>query len=105
VLYAELVWGGSYSYGGATGSNVSAFLNNAVSFTTPAGTSSVAPNAATARQLGVAGAGNTCATTPCYYARSQDVTALVQAGGSGTYVVGGVPATQSTAENNANNAG
>ena len=30
---------------------------------------------------------------------------FLRAGGSGTYVVGGVPATESTTENNANNAG
>ena len=49
VLYAELIWSGSYSYGGE---NVSAFLNNSVSFNTPIGTNSVTPDAASARYRG-----------------------------------------------------
>lgn len=102
VLYAELIWSGSYSYGGET---VAASLNNAVTLTTPAGTASVAPGAATAQTLGTAGAGGTCTTGPCYYVRSADVTALVQAGGAGTYTAGGVPGTQSNTENSANAAG
>src|SRR6185295_6885686 len=50
VLYAELVWAGSYSYGGE---DVSAFRDSAVTFTTPAGTSSVSPDPATAKNRGV----------------------------------------------------
>jgi large repetitive protein len=38
VLYAELIWSGSYSYGNE---NVSAFLNNAVTFTTPLGSNAI----------------------------------------------------------------
>ncbi|MDQ3815155.1 MAG: DUF11 domain-containing protein, partial [Armatimonadota bacterium] len=93
VLYAELIWGGSYNFGGQ---DVSAFLNNAVSFTTPFGTSSVTPDAAT-RQI--------TAAPDNYYVRSANVTALVQAAGAGTYSVGGVPATVAPLENNANAAG
>ena len=52
VIYAELIWGGSWAYGGE---NVSAFLNGAVNLTTPAGTSSVAPDPATAKTGGTAG--------------------------------------------------
>lgn len=103
VLYAELVWGGSYSYGGQ---NVSASLNTPVSFTTPAGTSSVTRDVATAATLGTAGVAGTCSSTvPCFYVRSANVTALVQAGGAGTYTVGGIPATEGTSENNSNSGG
>ena len=102
VLYAELIWSGSYSYGGE---NVSAFLNNAVTFTTPSGTMAVLPDAATSQIRGTAGANGTCATGPCYYVRSANVTALVQAGKAGVYKVAGIPATQGDAENNANTGG
>jgi large repetitive protein len=102
VLYAELIWSGSYSYGGE---NVSASLGTNVTFATPLGTNSVAPVAATAQTLGVAGAAGTCTTIPCYYVRSANVTALVQAAGAGTYTVGGIPATQGNAEDNANTGG
>jgi uncharacterized repeat protein (TIGR01451 family) len=102
VIYAELIWSGSYSYGGE---NVSAFLNNTVTFITPLGINAVAPAAASAQTLGVAGAGGTCATTPCIYVRSANVTALVQAAGAGIYTVGGIPATQSNTDNSANTGG
>ncbi|MEK3789191.1 hypothetical protein MKX74_22950 [Paenibacillus sp. FSL K6-1230] len=47
VLYAELIWGGSYINGNV---NLSAAINNPVSFITPAGTSSITPDSATAVQ-------------------------------------------------------
>ncbi len=97
VLYAELIWGGSYAYGGA---DISASIGNAITFTTPSGTYSVAPTGATSQTLGVAGAGGTCATAPCRYVRSANVTGLVQLGGAGAYVVGGVPATANAEANN-----
>jgi uncharacterized repeat protein (TIGR01451 family) len=93
VIYAELIWGGSYNYGGQ---NVSAALNSAVTFTGPGGTFSVSPSPTTAA---VTGSGEN------YYVRSADVTTMVQAGGAGTYTVGGVPATVAASENNANAAG
>ena len=102
VLYAELVWSGSYSYGGQ---DVSANLNTSVGFTTPAGSSSIAPAAATSQTLGTAGANGTCTTGPCFYVRSQNVTSQVAAGGSGSYTVAGVPATVGASENNSNTAG
>ena len=102
VLYAELIWSGSYSYGGES---VSAFLNNAVTFTTPLSTVAVLPDAATSQIRGTAGANGTCTTGPCYYVRSANVTALVQAGKAGTYKVAGIPATQGDAENSANTGG
>ncbi|MCX7635942.1 MAG: hypothetical protein N2Z74_09415, partial [Syntrophales bacterium] len=93
VLYAELIWGGSYNYGGE---DVSAFLNNPVTLTGPGGTFSVSPSPATAFTTG---------SGEYYYVRSADVTNMVKAGGAGTYTVGGVPGTQGSSENNANAAG
>ena len=93
VLYAELIWGGSYNYGGQ---NVSASLNNAVKLTGPFfGTVNISPATATAKTL----------TGDYYYVRSADVTSYVKSGGAGTYTVSGVPGTEATSENNANAAG
>src|SRR4051794_38505714 len=118
VRYAELIWSGSYSY---AGEDVSAALNNSVSLTTPGGqTFIVAPDPATAQTLGTKGANGTCnsdpvtppnplppgyTVTPCFYVRSANVTAQVQATGAGRYTTGGVPATQANTENFKNNAG
>ncbi|NUP98915.1 MAG: DUF11 domain-containing protein [Armatimonadetes bacterium] len=92
VEYAELVWNGSYNYGGE---NVSANLNEPINFTTPAGTFAVTSDVATRKTL----------TSPLFYVRSADVTNLVASGGAGTYTVGRVPATQGNSENNNNVAG
>ncbi len=102
VLYAELIWSGSYSYGGET---VSASMNRAVTLTSPLGAFSVPP--ATSQTLGVEGASGTCSTTPCYYVRSADVTSIVRAAGTGTvlFTVSGIPATQGNTENNSNAGG
>lgn len=83
VLYAELIWGGSYVNGGV---NLSAAINNPVSFTTPAGTFSVSPDAATSNSVDL---GNGILA----YVRSNNVTSLVQQGGAGTYTTGGVVGT------------
>jgi uncharacterized repeat protein (TIGR01451 family) len=101
VLYAELIWSGSYSYGGE---DVSTSINVPVGFQTPAGSTTVTPSATTAQKLGT-GSGGACSAGPCFYVRSADVTALVKAGGAGVYSALGVPATQGTTENNANVAG
>src|SRR5262249_20767367 len=100
VVRAELIWGGSFA--DASGENVSASLNDLISFTTPAGTLDVAPDPATAKSSGTA-SGGTCLR--CYYVRTADVTALVTAGGPGTYAAGRVPATQGTTDNSAPAAG
>ena len=105
VIYAELIWGGSWAYGGE---NVSAFLNGAVNLTTPAGTSSVAPDPATVKTGGTAasgGAGACNSSLPCFYTRTSNVTGLIQSGGNGTYTVGRVPGTQGVSEDNLNAAG
>src|SRR5499427_4970151 len=72
VLRAELIWGGSFA--DASGENVSAFLDNSISFTTPAGTFDIAPDPATAKSSGTAAGDGTCLR--CYYVRTADVTAL-----------------------------
>jgi large repetitive protein len=110
VLRAELIWSGSYSYGGE---NVGATLDTPVSLTTPGGaTFQVTPDPATSNILGGPDGAGGCptdpvpsppATIPCFYVRSADVTARVQA--SGAYTVGGVPGTQGTADLYHNNAG
>jgi len=114
VLHAELIWSGSYSYGGE---NVLAAVDTPVSFTTPGptgGTFQVAPDPVTSNILGTPDGAGGCpsdpvpsppATTPCFYVRSADVTAQVQAAGAGSYTVGGVPATQGTPDLYHNNGG
>jgi uncharacterized repeat protein (TIGR01451 family) len=105
ILYAELIWGGSYSYGG---SDVSAFLNTPVTFKTASGaTYSITPSAATAQISGTPTGttpadcvGNGAGGIACRYVRSANVTGLVQIGQSGTYEVNGVPATANVEANN-----
>ncbi|WP_274649655.1 DUF7507 domain-containing protein [Paenibacillus humicola] len=83
VLYAELIWGGSYINGNV---NLSADINNPVTFTTPAAASSVTPDASTAQQFNL---GNGASA----YVRSANVTALVQQGMGGVYRTGAVVGT------------
>ncbi len=101
VLYAELTWGGSYGLGGQ---DVSGSRNNPITLTTPAGTSTVTPDPAFQRQLGSPNTGAGC-TSNCFYVRTANVTSLIQAGGTGTYTVGGVPATVGASDNTNNSAG
>ena len=102
VLYAELIWSGSAVLGANpplnSSSNILNYINltNTVKFVLPGGsTNSVAPDPATANLV-------TNGTTAVFYIRSANVTALVQAGGTGTYSVGGVPATVAPLDNNDN---
>lgn len=84
VLYAELIWGGSYVNGNV---NLTAAINNPVSLTTPLGnTVSVTPDSATANSVDF---GNGALA----YVRSANVTSTIQASGAGTYVTGGVVGT------------
>ncbi|WP_425495276.1 DUF7507 domain-containing protein [Paenibacillus tengchongensis] len=84
VLYAELIWGGSYINGSV---NLSAAINNPVSFTTPLGnTVSVTPDSATANTVDL---GNGAFA----FVRSANVTGIIQASGAGTYITGGVVGT------------
>lgn len=113
VIYAELIWSGSYSYGAE---NVQPALDTPVTLTTPRGVSQVAPDPATANISGTPNGAGDCtsdpivlppgfATNPCVYVRSANVTAQVRDGGAGAYIVGGVPGTQGTSDLYHNNAG
>ncbi len=66
------------------------FLNDNITFTTPAGTFSVTPDPATAQQGSVG--------RQFYYVRSANMTNLVNAGGAGPYTTGGVQATRTSAD-------
>ncbi|WP_201002987.1 DUF7507 domain-containing protein [Paenibacillus glycanilyticus] len=82
VLYAELVWAGTYRVSGGT-NNYLPFIDKSVSITTPQGTTlSVAPDPATAQV--------SYRNATYNYFRSANVTSIVQAGGAGPYIVGGV---------------
>ncbi len=85
VLYAELVWGGLFR---SSVNNISAVTNNSITFTTPQGTFTVAPDPATAQNFNIPANDITVG----FYVRSANVTALVAAALSGTYAVQGVPA-------------
>lgn len=82
VLYAELVWAGTYNVTGGT-NNYFAFIDKSISMTTPQGmTFAVAPDSATA-QISHRNATDN-------YLRSANVTSIIQQSGAGTYTVGGV---------------
>ncbi|CAG7651182.1 hypothetical protein PAESOLCIP111_06263 [Paenibacillus solanacearum] len=96
VLYAELIWGGTYVNGTT---NLTAAINNPVTFATPIGTSEVSLDAATSNTFDLGGGS-------LGYVRTANVTTLVQQGGAGTYTTGRVVGTL-TINNDptANNAG
>lgn len=85
ILYAELVWGGLFR---SSVNNISALTNNSITFTTPQGTFTVAPDPATAQNFNIP-ADN---ITVGFYVRSANVTSLVQSALGGSYSVQGVPA-------------
>lgn len=85
VLYAELIWGGNCR---SRNSNITARINDPVTFVTPSATLSVTPSATTAQYFEYVTGGITLA----YYVRTAEVTSAVAAAGSGTYRVGKVPA-------------
>lgn len=89
VLYAELLWSGSYN---RPGQDLSAFINNNVTFTTPAGVFSI-PFDLAANVINI------------LYVRSANVTSIVQAAGAGTYSVGGIVATTVASDNTFNAGG
>lgn len=99
VLYAEVLWGGSYLYGEE---DVSASLDTSITLSADGSSIQVAPDPATALTI------DETAMTGFdvnYYLRSADVTAFVQAAGASEYSVSGVPATQTTAINSLSAAG
>jgi MYXO-CTERM domain-containing protein len=99
VLYAELVWGGSFQYGVE---DVSASLGSSVSITANGSTAMVAPSPMTALTISKTAIGGFAVR---YYMRSADVTAFVKQAGKGMYSVSGVPGTQVETTNSLNAAG
>lgn len=98
VLHAELVWSGSYGFDPAVtnNNNLSPIYttNTPIYLTTPAaGPISIVPTRAKSRSQ---------SSSTGFYVRSADVTTHVANGGSGTYIVGGVPGTAIASENNLN---
>lgn len=85
VLYAELIWGGLFR---SSANNISALINNSVTFTTPLGTFTVAPDPATAQSFDIPAE----EITVGFYVRTANVTALVESALGGTYAVSSVPA-------------
>jgi len=82
VLYAELVWAGTYAVRGGV-NDYFAFIDKSVAITTPDGVSfAVAPDPATAQISSRNATFN--------YMRSADVTPIVRDVGAGAYTVGGV---------------
>lgn len=88
VIYAELVWAGSYEY---WPEDVSPWIDDPVSLMAGGAEMLVAPDPSTALTLAEQSYTGFWAN---YYLRSADVTSFVAQQGSGTYAVAGVPATQ-----------
>ncbi|MBP2000346.1 putative repeat protein (TIGR01451 family) [Paenibacillus shirakamiensis] len=101
VLYAELIWGGTYIDNGV---DLTAFINNPVSLTTPAGSLLVTPDSATSFEVLLSPASAQFPNTYAYV-RSADVTAAITAGGAGTYITGGVVGTIVIPDPTSNHAG
>jgi len=99
VLYAELLWGGSYDYGGES---VLAQLQNPVTLAMGAPSTSAVPDTATAQTIDAVASSGFLVK---YYLRSANVTEFVRSQGAGTYAVKGVPGTQHTNINSLNAAG
>jgi hypothetical protein len=97
VVYAELIWGGSYQYGAE---DVSSALDTSVDLGCGADSLVVAPDATTALTLAL-----TTTFAVRDYVRSAEVTEFVAEHGAATYRVGGVPATQADAIDSLNAAG
>lgn len=96
VLYAELVWSGSFGFGGQITGNEP---NSSITFISPDAVShSIAPDPTTSQQVITTG-------NQGFYTRSQNVTSIVAANGAGTYTAGGIAATVAASDNSNNSAG
>lgn len=100
VLYAELVWGGSFEY---HGEDVFAFVNDDILLTANGDTEIVASDPVTDLQINELSASGTFNLH--YYSRTAEVTDFVAEHGAAFYAVEGIPATQATGENALNAAG
>lgn len=96
ILYAELIWGGTYIDNGV---DLSAFIDDPVSLTTPGGSFSIAPDPITAFNVLLS------APSTFAYVRSAEVTALVQAAGAGSYTAAGIVGTIVIPDPTTNHAG
>lgn len=85
VVYAELVWGGSYLINTAGGEDLSARLNDPVRFSTPTGMFNIEPGTFFNYAINFEG--------DMAYVRSAVVTDLVAGGGAGTYGAGKIVGT------------
>lgn len=85
VVYAELVWGGTYLINTPGGEDLSARLNDPVRFSTPAGMFNIQPETFFNYAVNIQG--------DLGYVRSANVTALVTGGGAGTYGAGRIVGT------------
>ena len=99
VLYAELVWAGSFNYGGE---DLSAALETPVTLSFSGESVAVAPDAATSLTVAEQSIAGFAAN---YYLRSAAVTDFVSKHRGGLYTVSGVPGTQSEKVNSLNAAG
>ncbi|UQA58354.1 MYXO-CTERM sorting domain-containing protein [Polyangium aurulentum] len=99
VLYAELLWGGSYNYGGE---DVTSALNSPVKLFANGESIDVMPDPNTALTIAETAMSGFAVN---YYMRSANVTDFVKLAGKGSYEVRGVPATQATSINSLNAAG
>jgi len=99
VLYAELIWAGSFNYGGL---NLTDKLETPVTLSANGDSVSVDPDAMTAKTVAEQSSANFAAN---YYLRSGIVTDFVQKHRNATYAVSGVPATEATNVNSLNAAG
>jgi uncharacterized repeat protein (TIGR01451 family) len=100
VVYAELIWAGSYEYGGE---DVSTFLDAAVTLGATGESTLVSPDDGTAQTLD--GTANNGQFAVRYYLRSAEVTGFVQEHGTDVYSVSGIPATQHHSINSLNAGG
>ena len=98
IMYAELVWAGSSSYG----EDVTLFLDDPITLSTGSDSIAVTPDPATAIDIAEQSYTGFFAN---YYIRSAEVTDFVSQYGAGEFIVSGVPATQTTTINSLNAAG
>ncbi len=80
ILYAELIWGGSYKYKDL---DLTDKLDTPVNLVTPKGSYKISPDAATSAQVSESSA----------YVRTANVTDIIGTDGSGMYTAGNIPAT------------
>lgn len=99
ILYAELVWGGSWSYGTE---NVAANLDDSIVLTANGDSMSIAPDPATALTIQDV---STEGFAINYYLRSADVTSFVEEHADTFYAAEGIPATQDSLIDELNAAG